>query len=343
MRLENGFGSIHNIDGKKVKGKRRKPFRARVSLSLDEFGKRKYHTVGYFKTEREAYEALLEYHKNSDTSKKEITVAEIYNNLLNTSLSNLSENRLTMIKSYYNALELLHNKKISDIKLNDIETLLYGKTKNTQKEYLTLLSKIFEWAIKNEYATKNYAKYIKAGEVKMAETKKQNSTNMDLNEVNHFIELETQGVKYADAIKILLFSGMRINELLKLKRDNVFLEEGYMIGGLKTENGRNRIIPIHNEIKPIIEKWMVDNNSKKLINISSYSNDNILKFIKKHFPHHKTHNTRHTFTSRMIKLGVSEQIIKAIVGHDNGDVTQIYTHIDKEDLIEAINKLHYNN
>lgn len=342
MRLENGFGSIHNIDGKKVKGKRRKPFRARISLPLDESGKRKYKTIGYFKTEREAYEALLEYHKNPNQLETKITVSEIYAKLLKTTLSNLSEKRLKALDVYYNMIKDIHSLDINEIKVSNIEVLLYNKTKNVQKEILTLLNKIFDWAIKNEYITKNYSTYLKPGDVKMAETNKQNSTNMTLEEVNHFFKLENEGEKYADIVKVLLFSGMRVNELYKMETKNVFLKEGYMIGGIKTENGKNRIIPIHNDIKDIIKKWLKDNRNTYLVNGEGYNDANTIYFIKKQFPHHKTHNTRHTFTSRMIKLGIPEQIIKAIVGHDKGDVTQIYTHIDKEDLIEAINKLHYN-
>jgi len=340
MRLENGFGSIHNIDGKKVKGKRRKPFRARVSLELDEYGKRKYHTVGYFKTERAAYEALLEYHKAPKDSKTKITVKEIYEKLLETSFSNLSEGRLKTYRSTFKKISKLHKMGIDEVNLNHIEDVLTNQTLILQKNMLTLISKIFEWAIKKEIVSKNYALLMKAGEVKTKASQKQNSTNMTLEEVHHFIELEKQNVRCADVVVVLLYTGMRINELLQFKKNKVFLEEGYMVGGLKTENGKDRIIPIHPKIKHIIEKWLTNNNSDLLVN-AKYTDSIILKFVKKHFPHHKTHNTRHTVTSRFVKLGVPDLMIKAIVGHDKGDVTTIYTHIDTEDLIEAMKKLNY--
>ena len=341
MRLENGFGSIHNIDGKGVKGKRRKPFRARVSLPLDEEGKRKYRNVGYFKTEREAYEALLEYHRNPQVNKK-ITVLGIYEKLLKTTMSNLGEKRLTALNGYfYNGCKPIHNMDIGEVKVTHIEQLLYEKSKNIQKEYLGILNKIFDWAIKNEYVTKNYSTYLKPGDVKMAKTKKQNSDKLSTEEVKLILKLAEQNEQYADAVKVYLYTGLRATELFKIKTQNVFLEKGYIIGGFKTDKGTDRIIPIHKEIRPIIEKWMKGNNSMFLVNIPLYNRENVYGFIKKHFPHHKLHNTRHTFTSRMVKLGISDLMIKTIVGHEGGDTTSIYTHVDVEDLIKVINQFYY--
>jgi len=50
------------------------------------------------------------------------------------------------------------------------------------------------------------------------------------------------------------FIGMRPGELLKMKTENVNLEGRYMIGGSKTKAGRGRIIPIHDDIFPLVEK-----------------------------------------------------------------------------------------
>lgn len=57
-------------------------------------------------------------------------------------------------------------------------------------------------------------------------------------------------------------------------------------------------------------------------------------------PDHRPHDTRHTCVSLLTKEGVDERIIKKIVGHAGKGVTQqVYTHMDMEQLLEAINKI----
>ena len=51
---------------------------------------------------------------------------------------------------------------------------------------------------------------------------------------------------------VLLYTGMRIDELLSMRCENVHLKEHYMQGGEKTEAGKNRIIPILDPIYKII-------------------------------------------------------------------------------------------
>ena len=62
--------------------------------------------------------------------------------------------------------------------------------------------------------------------------------------------------KHGYGFVILLNTGMRIGELLDIEIKNIHLEERYMIGGLKTEAGRDRVIPIHERIVPLIEMYM---------------------------------------------------------------------------------------
>ena len=59
---------------------------------------------------------------------------------------------------------------------------------------------------------------------------------------------------------------------------------------------------------------------------------------------HTPHALRHTFVSLMDSCGVSSNsvVLKRIVGHSNSNVTELYTHKDVTDLIDAIDKLQVN-
>lgn len=165
-------------------------------------------------------------------------------------------------------------------------------------------------------------------------------------EIN-FIWDNINKIRNADIVLILLYTGMRVSELLEIEKDNIHLEERYMIGGKKTEAGRDRTIPIHKRILPLIEKRMERSNSKYLITNKSgslLSYDNFRKYYLRDFledtkVEHTIHDTRHTFVSEMSRLGIDTLIIKRIVGHSDKDVTEHYTHKNLDDLLEAIDKL----
>lgn len=71
-------------------------------------------------------------------------------------------------------------------------------------------------------------------------------------------------INNVDIVLIYIYTGTRPSELLDIKSKDVHLEEKYMIGGEKTEAGRNRIIPLHDAILPLI-KYRLDQNREYLI------------------------------------------------------------------------------
>jgi len=153
------------------------------------------------------------------------------------------------------------------------------------------------------------------------------------------------------------YSGWRPSELINLKVENVNLEDNYIRGGIKTEAGKNRLVPIHPLVKNIVKKYYneaISANSDFLFNDISkekgigLSYDQYLsrfnKVIKKlKFDGHLTpHSTRHTFITKAKSLNVNmnEYILKKIVGHKIEDMTEkVYTHREIEELVTEMNKI----
>ncbi len=61
-------------------------------------------------------------------------------------------------------------------------------------------------------------------------------------------------LRFVDWILIQCYMGWRPQELAKLKIADVHLDEGYIIGGMKTIAGKNRIVPIHSKILNLVKK-----------------------------------------------------------------------------------------
>lgn len=339
MRNANGYGSVV-----KLGGKRRKPYAVRVTVGWTDEGKQIYQYVSYHSNKKEATIALADFNKNPyDIDTARITFQEIYNTLVEKEFPELSYKTAKNYKSAYQNCKPLYDQVFRDIRKNHLQSVIDDMESVSMAGVTKLLiQKMYKYAIENDIVTTNYAQYIKLPK-KQTSTKKNPFTRDEIN----FIWDNIDKIRNADIVLILLYTGMRVSELLEIEKDNVHLEERYMVGGLKTEAGKNRIIPIHKRILPLIEKRMEQSKSKYLITNKSgslLSYDNFRKYYMRDFladtkVEHTIHDTRHTFISEMDRLRIDNLIIKRIVGHSDKDVTEHYTHKNLDDLLEAIDKL----
>ena len=124
-------------------------------------------------------------------------------------------------------------------------------------------------------------------------------------------------INNVDIILIMIYTGLRPTELLEIQTENVHLDEKYMVGDMKTEVGKDRIIPLNDKIIPLV-KNRYDAN-------------------KKYLPH----DGRHTFASLLDSAGANDVCIKLIMGHSmKNDTTKgTYTHKTLEELLTEVNKI----
>lgn len=154
-------------------------------------------------------------------------------------------------------------------------------------------------------------------------------------------------------ILIGIYSGWRPQELAILKIADVDLQNRSFCGGLKTNAGRNRIVPIHPIIYNLVEK-----NYKKALSLHSeylFNDENdISETMLTYFKYrgrfkkvcsqfgmtHKPHDTRHTFITKAKAGNMNEYVLKLIVGHSIKDVTEkTYTHRTIQQLYDEICKI----
>ena len=139
----------------------------------------------------------------------------------------------------------------------------------------------------------------------------------------------------------MCYSGMRFGELAKIKLSDIHLAENYMIGGIKTEAGTDRQIPIHAKIKPLIAELMLK-RKKKLLEIERncfYTHywEAIRRTGVRQLP---PHTCRHYFFSRLTSAGIQGGIIAEIGGHSNYLITvRNYVNTPLNDKIDAVNKI----
>ena len=346
MRLPNGFGSVY-----KLSGKRRNPWCARKTIGWnDDFENKKsypiYKFVGYYPTKKEAIEGLSRYNENP-LEIQDFTLEELYNLWSSKHFEKVSKSNINGVKASWKLCESIKHMNINDVKLMHLQHIIDTSNKNTPtlKKFKIMFGLMYDYAVINELATKD-----KRDMIRYLDIGKSNPNGYDRTPFTDS-EIKTLWNNSDDEcvmiILILLYTGLRIGELLELRKEDVNLDESYFnVTKSKTESGI-RQVPIADVIKPIINHWFGKNsdylicNSK--LNKFEYSNYYRIywKSIMERFGMtHKPHDARHTLISRLANNQIDERIIKSIVGHAGNGVTEsVYTHITLQSKLDAINTL----
>lgn len=139
----------------------------------------------------------------------------------------------------------------------------------------------------------------------------------------------------------MCYAGLRYGELSTILLENIHLDEDYMIGGIKTEAGIDREIPIHTRMKPVITALMTGKKAKLLeMNEDNFYDqywDTIHRTGLRELP---PHTCRHYFFSRMTAQGVQGGIIAEVGGHANYLTTlKNYVRVPLKDKLKAVNSI----
>lgn len=342
MKNPNGFGNVY-----KLSGKRRRPYMARITIGWDENGKQLRHIVGYFETKQEALKALGSFEYNPKAIEfSKLKFSEVATKWINEHSKNISKLTLQSYEMIYKQyIKNLEMQIFSELKLfqlqEHINKLSNKVSTGTLKRVKSILSMIYTWAIKNEIASKNYAELIEIGKHE-TKVKRRIFTKEELS-----ILWKNREESIVDTLLILIYTGLRVGELINLKKSEIYLDKKLIVTGSKTEAGRNRHIPVHEKILPFIRERMKNPTEYLLVtnrnNIYTYQGYrkafvNILYKLK--IEAHTVHDCRHTTATLLSNAGANPTAIKNILGHSDFKITEkIYTHKDDDELTKAINMM----
>lgn len=375
MARKTRFGRRPNNTGTVVKlsGKRRTPFCARVMSDERDIitGKKKQICIGTFATREEALNALSLYSlkksnsiSNEDarniapnlfdriqekTKKRIPTFKDIYHILDEEEFSKLSKSARNGYSCWIKHFETIYNRPIDNITLADLQYVFDNdKSKNgTQMHMKVLCSKIFEYAVIHQYISRDfdYTSYIRIAEFK--QSTKHYPFTMD-----EIKKLKASNTSEAHLILIYIYTGLRVGELLHINRSNIHIDEpcnddgldkliSYIVTGSKTDAGKNRVIPIHNDIKQFVIDELLKPD-RRLIDCSyTFLSNTILSTVNEYLEAtHTMHDTRQTFASLCQLYNVDVYARKKILGHKLKDITfDIYTSASKNKLWTEVNKI----
>lgn len=267
-----------------------------------------------------------------------ITLRQLFNEWLPIHSQSISR---SAVNSYHIAFKHISNiadMSITDIHFQHLQNVIdsmhvKGLSYSSCKKVRTVLNQLFNYAIIRDYPITNYALHLNLGPNRPT-IKRRVFTRQQIN------KLWAIDTSYSRLILILLYTGLRIGELLNLRRQDINRRSAYLIvRHAKTKAGEGRIIPIHHRIMPIIEQLYI-NSGDYLFTISYTS-------FRKHFQDimkqlnckHTIHDTRHTFASLLDAVAPPNNL-RSLLGHKQGDITtRVYTHKTIRELRKTIELL----
>jgi len=200
---------------------------------------------------------------------------------------------------------------------------------NSLRLYVRALSSFLKF-LDNE----NLAKQIKAPKVD-----KRLPKFITFDELNKLLE---NAENYRDKliIKFLFYTGVRVSELIKIKKNDIIFEEGFV--KVYGKGGKERIVPVPKELLNELKDYINKINTENIFPLSSRQVERIIKNTAKKAGISKKvtpHVLRHSLATTLLSKGVDIRFIQEILGHSSLNITQIYTHVVPNQLKEIYNKV----
>ena len=140
-----------------------------------------------------------------------------------------------------------------------------------------------------------------------------------------------------EGILLMCYCGYRIGELYV---ENVDMKRKCFEGGLKTRTSRERIVPIHSSILPIVNRRIKEYGSLMDVKDGTFRKRMYQKLEELGIEKHTPHDCRHTFSRLCEQYEVKENDRKRLLGHKFDDITNsVYGHRELEELRTEIEKL----
>lgn len=252
-----------------------------------------------------------------------------------------------------------HHVDFVHMSFDELQEFIFDQFKSIQSEatQARILAGIHAW-----FRFLLYKDYIEQDPSELLEGPKKSKhlpTVLSLEEVNRMmaaIDLSSnEGHRNRAMMEMLYGSGLRVSELVNLQLSKIYLNEHYML--IEGKGSKQRLVPL----SPVTEewfgywmqersKWPIKPESKDIAFVNRYGRPltramvfTIVKRLCAEAGITKTvspHTLRHSFATHLLQNGADLRVIQQLLGHEDLATTEIYTHLDVQDLRTAILQCH---
>jgi integrase/recombinase XerD len=251
-------------------------------------------------------------------------------------------------------------KKPDTIELADLKSFIewineLGASARSQSRILSGIRSFFRFLFLTEQITKDPSELIESPKIgrKLPEV----LSTLEIDKIQAVIDLSRpEGHRNKAIIETLYSCGLRVSELINLRLSNLYFNEGFI--RIMGKGSKERLVPIGEkairEINIYLEQRRLQPNinpqaqnilflnrrGKKLTRVMIFT---IVKTLAEKAGIHKPispHTFRHSFASHLVDGGADLRAVQEMLGHESIITTEIYTHLDREYLREAILSYH---
>ncbi|MFA7421658.1 MAG: tyrosine-type recombinase/integrase [Melioribacteraceae bacterium] len=268
--------------------------------------------------------------------------------------------RLTKSKKYLVSIESSFKQFVSscgDIPLKDISIRVvdifinstFHRTQRGAHHYYRTLKAAFNKAVEWEHISTN--PFIK---IKFPKLPKAFPVFISEDEL-HIILANTPHQHLKDIFTVGFYTGLRLGELINMRWNWVNFFQNHITvkctDQFLTKNKKERIVPMNEKVSSILlrrfnsyshqQNEIAFYKTKYKILYQEYISKLFKRIVRKSNLNEKIHfhTLRHSFASLLAQKGVSLYIIKELLGHEDLATTQIYSHLQQQNLKDAVNLL----
>lgn len=234
------------------------------------------------------------------------------------------------------------------------ETFKTVKSEATQARILAGIHAFYRFLLYKDYIDQDPSELLEG-----PRKSKHLPTVLTLDEINRMmaaIDLSSnEGHRNRAMMEMLYGSGLRVSELVNLQLSKIYLKEHYML--IEGKGSKQRLVPL----SPVAEEWFgywlqeratwpVQPESKDIAFVNRYGRPltramifTIVRRLCAEAGITKTvspHTLRHSFATHLLQNGADLRVIQQLLGHEDLATTEIYTHLDVQDLRKAILECH---
>lgn len=228
------------------------------------------------------------------------------------------------------------------------------KSEATQARVLSGLHAWFRFLLYKDYIDQDPSELLEG-----PKKSKHLPTVLTIEEINAMmaaIDLSSnEGHRNRAIMEMLYGSGLRVSELVNLQLSKIYLNEHYML--IEGKGAKQRLVPI----SPVAEEWFgywmqersawpVKPEAKDFAFVNRYgrpltramvftivrnlcADAGIIKTVS-------PHTLRHSFATHLLQNGADLRVIQQLLGHEDLATTEIYTHLNIQDLRQAVLQYH---
>jgi integrase/recombinase XerD len=280
---------------------------------------------------------------------------------------NLSENSIASYRIDLSAfLRFLEGAGVSDA--NEITPLLIldffkilkdlGLSSSSAARYFSSLKGFLTYLFRSRYIEKNPIE--KVSSPKLSKKLPQVLSIQEVEAILSKPDIENKfGLRDKAILETLYACGLRVSELIGLKTNNLYFEEEII--RVFGKGSKERFVPIGGSAM----KWVTEylKNSRPLLGGKSgklkgegfvflnvrgtkLSRMGVWKIVNKYLQEAKIHKDvhphtfRHSFATHLLEGGADLRAVQEMLGHVDISTTQIYTHIDRDYIIQVHKQFH---